>query len=193
MYSSRQFLDAFAGVAQGAEHTAIRQVDRNMEGAGPGRANFSSLPGALDAFWLLPDQQTPDPNNAVRWQELESYFFFFGIRFSAGVTFFRSIFLTSLIFVNSFGLLFIKARISLELCRCFIACCLSFLRSLALRCFTSASSKAPTWNPMATISLNTHWRLDHEENVGTLLFCFREIRMDEIGCSGCVVMRSSTS
>ena len=35
------------------------------------RANFSSLPGAWDAFWLLPDKQTPDPNNAGRWQELD--------------------------------------------------------------------------------------------------------------------------
>jgi hypothetical protein len=36
------------------------------------RANFSDLPGAWDAFWLEPDQQTPDPNHAGRWQELDA-------------------------------------------------------------------------------------------------------------------------
>jgi hypothetical protein len=33
MYRFRQFLNVFAGIAQGAEHTAIRQRDRNMESA----------------------------------------------------------------------------------------------------------------------------------------------------------------
>ncbi|WP_267355685.1 MULTISPECIES: DUF4214 domain-containing protein [unclassified Methylobacterium] len=36
------------------------------------RADFSKLAGAWDAFWLLPDQQTPDPNNAGGWQELDA-------------------------------------------------------------------------------------------------------------------------
>ena len=35
------------------------------------RADFSNQPGAWGAFWLLPDQQIPDPNNAGRWQELD--------------------------------------------------------------------------------------------------------------------------
>jgi len=35
------------------------------------RANFSAQPGAWDAFWLLPNQQTPDPNNAGGHQELD--------------------------------------------------------------------------------------------------------------------------
>jgi beta-glucanase (GH16 family) len=35
------------------------------------RADFSALPGAWDAFWLLPDQAVPDPNNAGRWQEID--------------------------------------------------------------------------------------------------------------------------
>ncbi|MCK1404925.1 family 16 glycosylhydrolase, partial [Bradyrhizobium sp. 76] len=35
------------------------------------RADFSNLPGAWDAFWLLPDKQIPDPNNAGHWQELD--------------------------------------------------------------------------------------------------------------------------
>jgi beta-glucanase (GH16 family) len=35
------------------------------------RADFSNLPGAWGAFWLLPDQGIADPNNAGRWQELD--------------------------------------------------------------------------------------------------------------------------
>jgi beta-glucanase (GH16 family) len=35
------------------------------------RAEFSNLPGAWDAFWLLPDQQIADPYNAGHWQELD--------------------------------------------------------------------------------------------------------------------------
>src|SRR3974390_311630 len=35
MYRFRQFLNVFAGVAQSAERTAIRQRDRNMESARP--------------------------------------------------------------------------------------------------------------------------------------------------------------
>jgi beta-glucanase (GH16 family) len=35
------------------------------------RAEFSNLPGAWAAFWLLPDQVIADPNNAGRWQELD--------------------------------------------------------------------------------------------------------------------------
>jgi beta-glucanase (GH16 family) len=35
------------------------------------RADFSALPGAWDAFWLLPNQMIPDPNNAGHWQELD--------------------------------------------------------------------------------------------------------------------------
>ncbi|GJE38140.1 family 16 glycosylhydrolase [Methylobacterium persicinum] len=35
------------------------------------RADFSSLKGAWDAFWLLPVNSLPDPNNAGRWQELD--------------------------------------------------------------------------------------------------------------------------
>jgi beta-glucanase (GH16 family) len=35
------------------------------------RANFSALPGAWDAFWLMPDHQVPDPNKMGRWQELD--------------------------------------------------------------------------------------------------------------------------
>jgi beta-glucanase (GH16 family) len=35
------------------------------------RANFSSSPGAWDAFWLEPVTQIPDPNNAGHWQELD--------------------------------------------------------------------------------------------------------------------------
>ncbi|WP_267360773.1 MULTISPECIES: DUF4214 domain-containing protein [unclassified Methylobacterium] len=35
------------------------------------RADFSKLPGAWDAFWLLPNKQTPDPNNAGGHQELD--------------------------------------------------------------------------------------------------------------------------
>jgi beta-glucanase (GH16 family) len=35
------------------------------------RANFSTLPGGWDAFWLLPNQVIPDPNNAGHWQELD--------------------------------------------------------------------------------------------------------------------------
>jgi Glycosyl hydrolases family 16 len=34
-------------------------------------ANFSGQPGAWDGFWLLPDKQIPDPNNAGGWQELD--------------------------------------------------------------------------------------------------------------------------
>jgi hypothetical protein len=33
VFRSRQFLNVFAGIAQGAEHTAIRQWDRNVKGA----------------------------------------------------------------------------------------------------------------------------------------------------------------
>ncbi|KMO33190.1 hypothetical protein VQ03_25435 [Methylobacterium tarhaniae] len=35
------------------------------------RADFSALPGAWDAFWLLPDHPLPDPTGAGRWQELD--------------------------------------------------------------------------------------------------------------------------
>ncbi|MCJ2015236.1 glycoside hydrolase family 16 protein [Methylobacterium sp. J-076] len=35
------------------------------------RADFSSLQGAWDAFWLMPVTQTPDPNKAGNWQELD--------------------------------------------------------------------------------------------------------------------------
>lgn len=35
------------------------------------RADFSNDPNAWDAFWLLPNQQTPDPNNAGGHQELD--------------------------------------------------------------------------------------------------------------------------
>ena len=35
------------------------------------RAEFSSLPGGWDAFWLLPDKSLPDPNGLGRWQELD--------------------------------------------------------------------------------------------------------------------------
>ncbi|WP_082317031.1 glycoside hydrolase family 16 protein [Methylobacterium sp. ARG-1] len=35
------------------------------------RADFSAQPGAWDAFWLLPNHQTPDPNNAGGHQELD--------------------------------------------------------------------------------------------------------------------------
>jgi beta-glucanase (GH16 family) len=29
------------------------------------RGNFSTLPGGWDAFWLLPNQVIPDPNNVI--------------------------------------------------------------------------------------------------------------------------------
>ncbi|MCJ2058471.1 family 16 glycosylhydrolase, partial [Methylobacterium sp. J-048] len=35
------------------------------------RADFSEQVGAWDAFWLLPNQQKPDPNNAGQHQELD--------------------------------------------------------------------------------------------------------------------------
>jgi beta-glucanase (GH16 family) len=35
------------------------------------RADFSNLPGAWGAFWLLPDHVIPDPNSAGHWQELD--------------------------------------------------------------------------------------------------------------------------
>ncbi|WP_407121692.1 carbohydrate-binding domain-containing protein [Bradyrhizobium sp. STM 3561] len=35
------------------------------------RTEFSSLPGAWDAFWLLPVKTLPDPNGLGRWQELD--------------------------------------------------------------------------------------------------------------------------
>ncbi|MBB3569639.1 carbohydrate-binding domain-containing protein [Rhizobium sp. BK491] len=35
------------------------------------RADFSNLPGAWAAFWLLPDHMIADPNNAGHWQELD--------------------------------------------------------------------------------------------------------------------------
>jgi beta-glucanase (GH16 family) len=35
------------------------------------RAELSSLPGAWDAFWLLPDKSLSDPNGLGRWQELD--------------------------------------------------------------------------------------------------------------------------
>ncbi|WP_407174314.1 carbohydrate-binding domain-containing protein [Bradyrhizobium sp. STM 3562] len=35
------------------------------------RADFSSLPGGWDAFWLLPDHQIPDPTQTGHWQELD--------------------------------------------------------------------------------------------------------------------------
>ena len=35
------------------------------------RADFSQQVGAWNAFWLLPNQQTPDPNNAGHHQELD--------------------------------------------------------------------------------------------------------------------------
>ena len=35
---ARQCLDVIARIAQGAEHTAIRQRDRNMKGARPGHS-----------------------------------------------------------------------------------------------------------------------------------------------------------
>jgi beta-glucanase (GH16 family) len=35
------------------------------------RADFSNLPGAWDAFWLLPDQQKANPDNPEMWQELD--------------------------------------------------------------------------------------------------------------------------
>ncbi|SFM98469.1 glycoside hydrolase family 16 protein, partial [Methylobacterium pseudosasicola] len=35
------------------------------------RADFSEQVGAWDAFWLLPNQQTPDPHNAGQHQELD--------------------------------------------------------------------------------------------------------------------------
>ncbi|MCA1437694.1 family 16 glycosylhydrolase [Bradyrhizobium sp. BRP20] len=35
------------------------------------RAELSSLPGAWDAFWLLPVKTLPDPNGLGRWQELD--------------------------------------------------------------------------------------------------------------------------
>jgi beta-glucanase (GH16 family) len=35
------------------------------------RANFSSQPGAWDAFWLMPDKQIADPYHAGNWQELD--------------------------------------------------------------------------------------------------------------------------
>jgi beta-glucanase (GH16 family) len=35
------------------------------------RADFSTQPGGWGAFWLLPDQGIPDPNNAGQWQELD--------------------------------------------------------------------------------------------------------------------------
>ncbi|MEY9594024.1 beta-glucanase (GH16 family) [Bradyrhizobium yuanmingense] len=35
------------------------------------RAEFSSSPGAWDAFWLLPVNNLPDPNGLGRWQELD--------------------------------------------------------------------------------------------------------------------------
>ena len=35
------------------------------------RADFSNAPGAWNAFWLLPDQNIPDPNNRGQWQELD--------------------------------------------------------------------------------------------------------------------------
>jgi hypothetical protein len=85
--------------------------------------------------------------------------YLFGIRFRTGFSFFRKIFLTSLIFVNSFGSLFINARISLESCSSRIACRLSFSRSAGLRFFTSSSLNAPTLIPMATISFS-QWRLN---------------------------------
>ncbi|MGY4622405.1 carbohydrate-binding domain-containing protein [Bradyrhizobium sp. USDA 4486] len=35
------------------------------------RADFSNLPGAWEAFWLLPDHPIPDPAGAGYWQELD--------------------------------------------------------------------------------------------------------------------------
>ncbi|QOG23481.1 carbohydrate-binding domain-containing protein [Bradyrhizobium sp. SEMIA] len=35
------------------------------------RADFSNLPGAWEAFWLLPDHPIPDPAGAGHWQELD--------------------------------------------------------------------------------------------------------------------------
>lgn len=35
------------------------------------RADFSNQPGAWDAFWMGPDHQVPDPNQAGGWQELD--------------------------------------------------------------------------------------------------------------------------
>ncbi|MCJ2087305.1 family 16 glycosylhydrolase, partial [Methylobacterium sp. E-005] len=35
------------------------------------RADFSNMPGAWDAFWLLPDKPAANPNNLPGWQELD--------------------------------------------------------------------------------------------------------------------------
>ena len=35
------------------------------------RADFSNMPGAWEAFWLLPNKPIPDPYHAGHWQELD--------------------------------------------------------------------------------------------------------------------------
>src|SRR5262249_17178154 len=83
----------------------------------------------------------------------KTYFFFaFFSRLSTGCNFFRNTLLICGCSAKSFGFRLMIARISFELARCLMACCLSFLRSLALRSLSSSSLKVPTLLPMSSTS-----------------------------------------